>query len=167
MSDTDDPWLSNCKNEDLFSKLVIFVAVEGVQQGTLTLTPGSVPLLRLVCAPIVETRCLELAMSLLDFSPWITPWYFLDFALSYSIVTAALTVVYFGSKFELIGVLRHMQRYFSHICDGTDVQADWRRNCTYGRAPNARHFAGFFNVPVLHRHGTTLFHTVIPTHRPS
>ena len=42
-----------------------------------------------------------------------------------------------------IGVLRHMQRYFSHICDGTDVQADWRRsrhrrkNCTYGRAPNA------------------------------
>ena len=23
-----------------------------------------------------------------------------------------------------IGVLRHMQRYFSHICDGTDVQAD-------------------------------------------
>ena len=30
-----------------------------------------------------------------------------------------------------------MQRYFSHICDGTDVQADWRRSCTYGRAPNA------------------------------
>ena len=25
---------------------------------------------------------------------------------------------------ELIGVLRHMQRYFSHICDGTDVQVD-------------------------------------------
>ena len=25
---------------------------------------------------------------------------------------------------EFIGVLRHMQRYFSHICDGTDVQAD-------------------------------------------
>ena len=30
-----------------------------------------------------------------------------------------------------------MQRYFSHICDGTDVQADWRRSCTYGRALNA------------------------------
>ena len=30
-----------------------------------------------------------------------------------------------------------MQRYFSHICDGTDVQADWRRSCTYGRTPNA------------------------------
>ena len=29
-----------------------------------------------------------------------------------------------------------MQRYFSHICDGTDVQADWR-SCTYGRSPNA------------------------------
>ena len=41
------------------------------------------------------------------------------------------------SEFEYIGVLRHMQRYFSHICDGTDVQADWRRSCTYGRAPNA------------------------------
>ena len=39
-------------------------------------------------------------------------------------------------EFEFIGVLRHMQRYFSHTCDGTDVQADWR-SCTYGRAPNA------------------------------
>ena len=27
-------------------------------------------------------------------------------------------------EFEFIGVLRHMQRYVSHICDGTDVQAD-------------------------------------------
>ena len=35
-----------------------------------------------------------------------------------------------------IRVLRHMQRYFSYICDGTDVQADGR-SCTYGRAPNA------------------------------
>ena len=40
-------------------------------------------------------------------------------------------------EFEFIGVLRHMERYFSHICDGTDVQADRRRSCTYGRAPNA------------------------------
>ena len=30
-----------------------------------------------------------------------------------------------------------MQRSFSHIWDGTDVQVDWRRSCTYGRAPNA------------------------------
>ena len=37
---------------------------------------------------------------------------------------------------EFIGVLRHMQQYFSLICDGTDVQADWR-SCTQGRAPNA------------------------------
>ena len=50
-----------------------------------------------------------------------------------------------------------MQRYFCHICDGTDVQADWR-SCTYGRGSQRhRHFAGFFNVPVLHRHGTSLF----------
>ena len=27
-------------------------------------------------------------------------------------------------EFEFIGVLRHMQRYFSHICDAIDVQAD-------------------------------------------
>ena len=40
-------------------------------------------------------------------------------------------------EFEFIGVLRHMQRCFSHICDGTDVQADWKRIWTYGRAPNA------------------------------
>ena len=39
-------------------------------------------------------------------------------------------------EFEFIAVWRHNQRYFSHICDGTDVQADWRRSCTYGRAPN-------------------------------
>ena len=26
-------------------------------------------------------------------------------------------------KLEFIGILRHMQRYFSHICDGTDVKA--------------------------------------------
>ena len=32
-------------------------------------TPGSVPIVGLACAPIVETRFLELAMSLLDFSP--------------------------------------------------------------------------------------------------
>ena len=38
--------------------------------------------------------------------------------------------------FKLIGVLRQMQRYFSQICDGTDVHADWR-SCTFGRAPNA------------------------------
>ena len=40
-------------------------------------------------------------------------------------------------EFEFNGVLRHMQRYFSHICDGIDVQADCRRSSTYGRAPNA------------------------------
>ena len=32
-------------------------------------TPGSFPVLGLACAPIVETRFLEFAMSLLDFSP--------------------------------------------------------------------------------------------------
>ena len=43
------------------------------------------------------------------------------------------------------GVLRHMQRYFSHICDGKDIQAN-----LYLRSGSQRHrhFAGFFNVPV-------------------
>ena len=27
-------------------------------------------------------------------------------------------------EFEFIGVLRQKQRYFSHICNGTDVQED-------------------------------------------
>ena len=38
---------------------------------------------------------------------------------------------------EFIGVLRHMERYFSYVCDSTVVQADLKRSCTYGRAPNA------------------------------
>ena len=37
------------------------------------------PFLGLACAPIVETRFLELAMFLLDFFTLNTPWYFLDF----------------------------------------------------------------------------------------
>ena len=43
------------------------------QQGTLTLpdTWFRPPFLELACPPIVETKFLELAMSLLDFSPWI------------------------------------------------------------------------------------------------
>ena len=30
-----------------------------------------------------------------------------------------------------------MQQYFGHICDGTDMQAHWRKSCTYIRASNA------------------------------
>ena len=45
-------------------------------------TPGSAPHLGLANAPIVETKFLELAMSLLDFFTSNTPWYFLDFAFS-------------------------------------------------------------------------------------
>ena len=43
-----------------------------------------------------------------------------------------------------------MQRYFSNtcICDSTDVQADWRRSCTYGRAHNAIDISqGFLTCP--------------------
>ena len=64
--------------------------------------------------------------------------------------------VFFWHSF-IIGVLRHMERYFSYIFDGTDVQADWR-SCTYGRAPNAIDIPqGSLTCPVLHRHKTNLF----------
>ena len=48
-------------------------------------------------------------------------------------------------EFEFIGVLRYLQRYFSHICDGTVVQADPR---THGRAPNTIDSSqGFLTCP--------------------
>ena len=60
-----------------------------------------------------------------------------------------------------IGVLRHMQRYFSriHVCDGTDLCTGGLKKELYLRSGSQRnrHFAGFFNVPALHRHETTLF----------
>ena len=51
----------------------------------------------------------------------------------------AITFVWIYCQYVWVWVycLRHMQRYFSHICDGTDVQTDWRRSCTNSRAPNA------------------------------
>ena len=44
------------------------------QQGTLTIQGHLVPspFLELACAPIIETRLLKLAMSLFDFSPWMS-----------------------------------------------------------------------------------------------
>ena len=59
---------------------------------------------------------------------------------------------------KCIGVLRHMQRYFSYIRDSTDVQADWRRSWTYGRTSNAIDISkGSLTCPSKHRHGVTLF----------
>ena len=58
------------------------------------------------------------------------------------------------SRFRVVfffGVLRHMQRYFSPIC-GLNKKLYLRSG-----SRRHRHFAGFLNVPVLHRHGTTLF----------
>ena len=68
-------------------------------------------------------------------------------------------------EFEFIGVLCHMQWYFSHICDGTDVQADWR-SWTYGRAPNAIDIS---QGSLTWRYYTDTghpFYTVTPTYRP-
>ena len=67
-------------------------------------------------------------------------------------------------EFEFIGVLRHMQRYFSHICDGTKLCAGGLKKL-YLRSGSQRnwHFAGFFNVPALHGHGTTLLITFYDT----
>ena len=55
---------------------------------------------------------------------------------------------------ECIDVLLHMQQYFSYICDGTDVQADWRSGLRLGSQCH-RHFVGFFNMPSKHWHGAT------------
>ena len=58
-----------------------------------------------------------------------------------------------------------MQRYFSHICDVTDVQADWR-SCTYGWAPNAIDILqGSLTCPSYTETGHP-FYTVIPRNRP-
>ena len=49
-------------------------------------------------------------------------------------------------KRECIGVLRHTQRYFSYICDGTGgLKKKWDRRSGSQRH---RHFLGFFNVLV-------------------
>ena len=59
----------------------------------------------------------------------------------------------------VICVLRHMQRYVSHICDGTDMQADWRRSCTYGRAPIAIEISqGSLTYPSLTDTGPTFLY---------
>ena len=46
----------------------------------------------------------------------------------------------------------------SYMWRHIDVQADWRRSCTYGRAPNAIDISqGSLTCPSKHRHGTNLF----------
>ena len=46
----------------------------------------------------------------------------------------------------------------SYMWRHIDVQADWRRSWTYGRAPNAIDISqGSLTCRSLHRHGTTLF----------
>ena len=52
-----------------------------------------------------------------------------------------------------------MQRYFSHVCDGTEVREDWWRSCTNGRAPSAIDISpGFFNVPAYTDTGPTFLY---------
>ena len=58
---------------------------------------------------------------------------------------------------KVFGDLRHMQRYSviyvtSHICAG-GLKKLYLRSASQRH----RHFVGFFNVPVLHRHGANLF----------
>ena len=68
-----------------------------------------------------------------------------------------------------IGCLTSQLTIFqSYMWRHIDVQADWRRSWTYGRAPNAIDISqGSLTCPSKHRHGTNLFYTVIPTHRPN
>ena len=68
-----------------------------------------------------------------------------------------------------IGCLTSQLTIFqSYMWRHIDVQADWRRSWTYGRAPNAIDISvGFFNVPVLAPTRDHPFYTVIPTHQHS
>ena len=52
------------------------------------------------------------------------------------IIYTMMCIIYSTVSEWVLVALRHMQRYFSYICDDTDVQADWI-NRIYGRAPNA------------------------------
>ena len=60
------------------------------------------------------------------------------------------------AKIWVYWCLRHMQRYFSQTCDGK-CAGGLKKLYLRSGSQRHRHFAGFFNVPVLHRHGTTLF----------
>ena len=56
------------------------------------------PIVGLACAPIVETRFLELAMSLLDFFPW----YFIDFAIYIVVISLSRQSKAFLQYFDFI-----------------------------------------------------------------
>ena len=60
---------------------------------------------------------------------------------------------------EWIGCLTSQLTIFqSYMWRHIDVQADWRRSLTYGRAPNAIDISqGSLTCPSQHRHGSTLF----------
>ena len=63
--------------------------------------------------------------------------------------TVANALIGWVSECECINVLRHMQRYFSYICDGKDVLAELEKKLYLRRGSQRhRHFVGFFNVPV-------------------
>ena len=56
---------------------------------------------------------------------------------------------------------------FSHICDGTDVQADEEEVVTYGQAPNAIDIPhGSLICPSYTDMGPTYLYTLIPTPPP-
>ena len=72
-------------------------------------TPGSVPHLGLANAPIVETKFLELAMSLLDFSPRIPLGTFSILLHTRLAQSTSLT----GDKRALSGLFRYVYRGFT------------------------------------------------------
>ena len=66
---------------------------------------------------------------------------------------------YFPVRWGEIGCLTSQLTIFqSYMWRHIDVQADWRRSWTYGRAPNAIDISyGSLTCSSKHRHGTTLF----------
>ena len=90
------------------------------QQGTLT--PGSVPNVGLANAPIVETKFLELAMSLLDFSPRI-PLGTFPILLWYSISVNLNLLQAFSRNprysFQMAGF--HIKPLIVTVCEGAET----------------------------------------------
>ena len=96
------PWYRTWTSPIMSSFHGVFATGMACQQGTLTLpdTWFRPTIVGLACAPIVETRFLELAMSLLDFSPRIP-------LSTFSILLQTLDVAFLFDKIQGLICLFH------------------------------------------------------------
>ena len=74
------------------------------------------------------------------------------------VCTMTLTLSDSESESEIGCLTSHATILKLYMWRHIDVQADWRRSWTYGRAPNAIDISwGSLTCPSKHRHGTTIF----------